>query len=69
MLSRPPANSFRQRLLAGQLLVGTFVKTPTSHTTEILGELGFDFVVVDAEHAPFDRVAIDQILDQFKGLK
>ncbi len=59
---RPPAHSFRQRLLAGELLVGTFVKTPTIHTTEILGELGFDFVVIDAEHAPFDRVSIDQIL-------
>jgi 2-keto-3-deoxy-L-rhamnonate aldolase RhmA len=59
---RPPAHQFRQRLLARERLIGTFVKTPTIHTTEILGQLGFDFVVIDAEHAPFDRVSIDQAL-------
>lgn len=59
---RPPAAQFRQRLLAGDPLLGTFIKTPAIHTTEIIGELGFDFVVIDAEHAPFDRVTIDRIL-------
>ena len=59
---RPPAAQFRQRLIAGEPLVGTFIKTPTSHSTEILGDLGFDFVVIDQEHAPFDRVATDQVL-------
>src|SRR3990170_230505 len=52
----------RRRLLAREHLIGTFVKTPTSHATEILGQLGFDFVVIDEEHAPFDRVATDQAL-------
>lgn len=56
------ATSFRSRLATGDLLVGTFLKTPTGHATEILGDLGFDFVVLDAEHAPFDRVTIDQML-------
>jgi 2-keto-3-deoxy-L-rhamnonate aldolase RhmA len=60
--ARPPACEFRQRLLAGEPLLGTFIKTPTIHTTEVIGELGFDFVVIDAEHAPFDRVSIDQVL-------
>jgi staphyloferrin B biosynthesis citrate synthase len=60
--ARPPPDSFRARLLAGELLLGTFVKTPTIHTTEILGELGYDFVVIDQEHAPFDRTAIDAVL-------
>ena len=50
---------FRKRLLAREHLVGTFVKTPTTHATEILGALGFDFVVIDEEHAPFDRLATD----------
>jgi 2-keto-3-deoxy-L-rhamnonate aldolase RhmA len=54
--------SFRHRFSSGERLVGTFVKTPTPHATEILGDLGFDFVVIDEEHAPFDRVAIDVVL-------
>lgn len=53
---------FRKRFMAGEYLLGTFVKTPTSHATEILGDLGFDFVVIDEEHAPFDRASIDVCL-------
>ena len=40
-------------------MLGTFIKTPSSHTTEIIGEVGYDFVVIDQEHAPFDRGTID----------
>ena len=54
--------AFRSRLLAREPLIGTFVKTPTTHATEILGALGFDFVVIDEEHAPFDRLATDMVL-------
>lgn len=57
-----PPSSFRQRLQAGAPLVGTFLKTPTSHGTEIVGALGFDFVVIDQEHAPFDRPSTDMAL-------
>lgn len=56
------SSTFRQRFLSGEVLVGTFIKTPTSHAVEIIGGLGFDFVVIDEEHAPFDRVAIDTAL-------
>ena len=53
------ASTFRQRMRAGDKLVGTFLKTPTSHATEILGDLGYDFVVIDQEHGPFDRTTSD----------
>lgn len=53
---------FRQRFQTGEVLLGTFIKTPTSHSVEILGSLGYDFVVIDEEHAPFDRVTIDMAL-------
>jgi 2-keto-3-deoxy-L-rhamnonate aldolase RhmA len=56
------SQTFRQRLRANDRLAGTFVKTPTGHATEILGDVGFDFVIIDEEHAPFDRAAIDQAL-------
>lgn len=62
MTNRPHPSTFRQRFLAGDMLLGTFIKTPTSHTSEIIGALGFDFVVIDEEHAVFDRVSIDQAL-------
>ena len=54
--------AFRHRFSACERLVGSFIKTPTSHAIEILGDLGFDFVVIDEEHAPFDRASIDTAL-------
>jgi 2-keto-3-deoxy-L-rhamnonate aldolase RhmA len=56
------ASGFRARLLARQTLVGTFLKTPTLHGVEIVGDAGFDFVVIDQEHAPFDRSSTDVVL-------
>lgn len=52
---RPAPSAFRDRFLAKDILLGTFLKTPTGHATEVLGSVGFDFVVIDEEHAPFDR--------------
>jgi len=61
-MTRPDPTLFRSRLLAGDTLLGSFVKLPTGHSTEILGSVGYDFVVIDEEHGPFDRVATDQAL-------
>lgn len=59
--SSPPPG-FRHRLLSREHLLGTFIKTPTGHAIEIFGDVGFDFAVIDAEHAPFDRRSIDTAL-------
>lgn len=53
---------FVERFRGRAPLLGTFIKTPTSHASEILGDVGLDFVVIDQEHAPIDRGALDQIL-------
>src|SRR5436309_3221985 len=59
---RPHYSSFRRRFADGQILVGSFIKTPTTHATEIFGALGYDFVVIDEEHAPFDRAVTDMVV-------
>lgn len=51
--------TFKQRLAAGDRIVGTFVKTPSPIIVEVLGLTGLDCLCLDAEHAPFDRLAID----------
>lgn len=56
------AGAFRTRFRNGEPLFGTFLKTPTTHATEILGSVGYDFVVIDEEHAPFNRETTDRIL-------
>lgn len=57
--ARPHFTEFRRRLKAREHMLGTFIKSPTSHPTEILGGIGFDFIVIDQEHAAFDRTSID----------
>ena len=45
--------SFARRLAGeGPAVFGTWVKLPTIETVELLGHAGFDFIVVDMEHAP-----------------
>jgi 2-keto-3-deoxy-L-rhamnonate aldolase RhmA len=59
---RPPYRDFRRRLKAKEHVLGTFIKTPTTHATEILGLLGFDFVVFDQEHAPLGQPVLDTMI-------
>ncbi len=46
------AEGFMNRVRsAGGGLLGTWVKIPALETVEMLGHAGFDFVVLDMEHA------------------
>jgi len=53
--SRPDPRDFRKRLLARAPLLGTFMKFPCPQATEIIGQIGYDFVMLDEEHAPWTR--------------
>ena len=53
---------FKQELQSGTALLGTFLKTPHPHVVEVLATSGLDCICIDAEHAPFDRQAIDVCL-------
>ncbi|MCJ9749291.1 aldolase/citrate lyase family protein [Neorhizobium sp. BETTINA12A] len=59
---RPHFSSFRDRLLARDRMIGTFLKLPTTQVVEILGAVGYDFVVIDQEHAPLDRTITDMMI-------
>jgi 2-keto-3-deoxy-L-rhamnonate aldolase RhmA len=53
---------FAIRFRTGDFMVGTFVKTPDPAVVEVLARSAIDFVVLDAEHAPFSRRDIDLCL-------
>lgn len=55
-------DTFRRRLRAHEKLVGTFVKIPHHVSVEILATAGLDFIVLDAEHAPFSASVLDRCL-------
>jgi 4-hydroxy-2-oxoheptanedioate aldolase len=46
-----PVRSFRASIGAERPLLGMFVKIPAPETVEIVARSGFDFVVIDTEHA------------------
>ncbi len=50
---------FRQRLISRELLVGSWVKTPSPIVCEVLGKTDLDALCLDAEHAPFGRTELD----------
>ena len=50
---------FRERLIAGEILAATWIKTPHPHVVEVLALSPLDALVLDAEHAPFDRASLD----------
>lgn len=54
--------SFKQRMASGEILSGTFLKTPSYELVEVLALSGLDFIAIDAEHAPFDRARLDACL-------
>ena len=70
-VSPPPDPSFRQRVLAGEQLLGTFLNLGSSLTAEIVALAGFDWALVDTEHGPgaeWHAVAQLQALGRTPGL-
>ena len=61
-------SSFRNRMLSGDLLAGTFLKTPHHVIIEIIAQSELDFLCLDAEHAPFDRASLDACMAVAKAL-
>jgi 2-keto-3-deoxy-L-rhamnonate aldolase RhmA len=52
--------TLRRPIRTAAFTLGTFVKFDSPQVLEILGITALDFVVVDAEHAPFDRLTLDR---------
>lgn len=48
------SNHVVKRLKAGEPSVGTWLSLPSPHDAEYVSKLGFDWLVVDAEHNPVD---------------
>ena len=49
-----PINRFKRDIAAGKTQLGCWLSSGAPSTAEALGCAGFDFLVVDTEHTPFD---------------
>jgi 2-dehydro-3-deoxyglucarate aldolase len=59
-------NAFRRDLRANKPLVGCWCSLASNITTEILGYAGFDWLLLDGEHAPND---MSSFITQLQALK
>jgi 4-hydroxy-2-oxoheptanedioate aldolase len=54
--------TLRSRILAKDVLVGTFCAIPHPTVIEMVANAGWDFLVIDAEHTQIDRGNIEPLL-------
>jgi 2-dehydro-3-deoxyglucarate aldolase len=59
-------NNFRSDLRAGKRLIGCWCSLANPITTEVLGVAGFDWLLLDGEHAPNDLISL---IPQLMALK
>jgi len=55
-------DKLNDKLKKGIAVIGTHISMPDNSITEMMGEIGFDFVWVDWEHTPMDRGQIQNHL-------
>ncbi|MFY0992419.1 4-hydroxy-2-oxoheptanedioate aldolase [Halomonas sp. C05BenzN] len=53
-----PHNAFKQRLLAGEPQTGIWLGLASPYSTELAATAGFDWLLLDAEHAPNDLASL-----------
>ena len=62
-----PINGFKQALLAGETVFGCWMSIGEAYTAEILSGAGFDWLLIDGEHAPNDLRSITAQLQVLVG--
>jgi 2-keto-3-deoxy-L-rhamnonate aldolase RhmA len=56
------SHHFRKRLKSGELLVGTMVSQASPEMAELLADVGFDWLFIDAEHSPLNPAQIQGLM-------
>ena len=64
-ISELPVNTFKRALLDGQSQIGLWLGLADPYAAELLATTGFDWLLIDAEHAPND---VRQVLAQLQAI-
>ncbi len=62
-----PVNPFKKALAEGKTVFGCWMGLGDTFSAELVGQAGFDWVVIDAEHGPNDERAIFRQLQVLAG--
>ena len=57
----------KQKLRAGEIAVGTWLSLGSPAAAEIIAEMGYDFVVIEGEHAGADMGTVLPLLQALRG--
>jgi 4-hydroxy-2-oxoheptanedioate aldolase len=55
-------NLLKQKLVRGEACRGIWLSLPSPHSARLLARLPFDWLIVDAEHAPVDASVLSQMV-------
>ena len=53
---------FKERLARGDAFLGVFICLPSPESAEIFAELGYDWLIIDTEHGPYDELTAQRML-------
>src|SRR6185312_1648077 len=48
------AENLREKIISGRMVVGTWISVPDPAVIEVLAQAGFDYLLLDGEHAPIN---------------
>jgi 4-hydroxy-2-oxoheptanedioate aldolase len=55
-------NNLKRALREGRIVLGPFMKMSSPALVEIMGHAGFDFVIIDTEHAPLNFETVENLI-------
>ncbi len=61
------AINLKKKLAAGEFSPGIWISLPSPTACEVIAGVGFNWIVVAAEHSPFNPETLQHILMTFKG--
>jgi len=59
-------NELKRRLKANEQLYGTWITVESPIMTEMMSSLGFDYFVIDTEHAPLDPIMAQTLMQAMR---
>jgi 2-keto-3-deoxy-L-rhamnonate aldolase RhmA len=59
-------NELKRRLKAGEQLYGTWITVESPMMTELMSSLGFDYFVIDTEHAPLNILMAQTLMQAMR---
>ena len=66
-MSNERAIDLKKKLAAGKFSPGMWISLPSPTACEVIAGTGFDWIIVDAEHSPFNPETLQYMLMAFKG--